>query len=112
MHPGAVMINTSRGKVVQEAALLNGCIRGAALDVFADEPIPASSPLLRMENVIITPHVAAASTHIAERHLQTLVENIRLFVAGKEPVNTFLAQINLEQPQFDAAIKAANLKPE
>ncbi|HXY35722.1 MAG TPA: NAD(P)-dependent oxidoreductase, partial [Planctomycetaceae bacterium] len=54
-------------------------------DVFETEPLPSDSPLWSMPNVIITPHVAAASTHIAERHLQTLLENIRRFVAGQEP---------------------------
>jgi phosphoglycerate dehydrogenase-like enzyme len=71
-------------------ALRSAGIAGAALDVFETEPLPADSPLWSMPNVIITPHVAAASTHIAERHLQTLLDNIRRFVAGKDlatPVN-------------------------
>jgi phosphoglycerate dehydrogenase-like enzyme len=48
--------------------------------------LPVESPLWDMQNVIITPHIAAASPHIAERHLQTLLENIGLFVVGKPPV--------------------------
>ena len=63
-----------------------GQIAGAALDVFETEPLPSESPLWSLPNVIITPHVAAASTHIAERHLQTLLENIRRFVAGQPPL--------------------------
>ena len=62
-----------------------GRIAGAALDVFETEPLPPDSPLWAMPNVLITPHIAAASTHIAERHTQTLLENIRRFVAGKDP---------------------------
>jgi phosphoglycerate dehydrogenase-like enzyme len=89
MKPTAYLINIGRGAIVDLAdlivALKSRSIAGAALDVFETEPLPADSPLWSMPNVIITPHIAAASTHIAERHLETLLENIRRFVAGKEP---------------------------
>jgi phosphoglycerate dehydrogenase-like enzyme len=89
MKPTAFLINVGRGAIVDLAdlveALRSDRIAGAALDVFETEPLPADSPLWDMPNVIITPHIAAASTHIAQRHLETLLENIRLFVAGKEP---------------------------
>jgi phosphoglycerate dehydrogenase-like enzyme len=89
MKPTAYFINIGRGAIVVladlVAALQAGRIAGAALDVFETEPLPVDSPLWAMPNAIITPHVAAASTHIAERHLETLLENIRLFVAGKTP---------------------------
>ena len=59
------MINTSRGAVIDEEALIdalrNGKIAGAALDVFETEPIDSENPLLNMENVILTPHIAASS---------------------------------------------------
>jgi phosphoglycerate dehydrogenase-like enzyme len=89
MKPTAYLINIGRGAIVDLADLVavleSKQIAGAALDVFETEPLPADSPLWGMSNVIITPHIAAASTHIAERHTETLLENIRLFVAGKEP---------------------------
>jgi phosphoglycerate dehydrogenase-like enzyme len=89
MKRSAYLINIGRGAIVDLAdlvsALQEGRIAGAALDVFETEPLPADSPLWAMPNVLITPHIAAASTHIAERHMQTLLENIRLFVAGKDP---------------------------
>jgi phosphoglycerate dehydrogenase-like enzyme len=90
MKPTAYLINIGRGAIVDladlVAALQAGQIAGAALDVFETEPLPPDSPLWSMPNVIITPHIAAASTHIAERHLQTLLENIRRFVAGQPPL--------------------------
>jgi len=89
MKSTAYLINIGRGAIVDlddlVGALQAGEIAGAALDVFEIEPLPRDSPLWSMPNVIITPHIAAASTHIAERHLQTLLENVRRFVAGREP---------------------------
>lgn len=89
MKQSAYLINIGRGAIVDladlTAALQNGNIAGAALDVFEIEPLPPDHPLWPMQNVIITPHIAAASTHIAERHLATLLENIRCFVAGEDP---------------------------
>jgi phosphoglycerate dehydrogenase-like enzyme len=89
MKKTAYLINIGRGAIVDLAdlavALQSQRIAGAALDVFETEPLPVDSPLWRMSNVIITPHIAAASTHIAERHLETLLENIRRFVAGQDP---------------------------
>ena len=67
-------------------ALQTGEIAGAALDVFEQEPLPKDHPLWDMPNVIITPHVAAASPRIAGRHLETLLENIRHFIQGEEPI--------------------------
>jgi phosphoglycerate dehydrogenase-like enzyme len=86
MKRSAYLINIGRGAIVRlddlVAALRNGEIAGAGLDVFETEPLPQDHPLWGMENVIITPHAAAASVHVAERHLETLLENVRRFVAG------------------------------
>ena len=77
MKPTAYLINTSRGPVVDEAALINalteGRIAGAALDVFEHEPLPADSPLRHMSNVYLAPHTANSSRAAAERvHVNTI----------------------------------------
>jgi phosphoglycerate dehydrogenase-like enzyme len=88
MKRSAYLINIGRGVIVDLAdltsALESGEIAGAALDVFETEPLPVEHPLWGMENVLITPHVAGMSPRIAERHLETLLENTRRFVAGQE----------------------------
>jgi phosphoglycerate dehydrogenase-like enzyme len=89
MQQSSYLINIGRGMIVDlqdlTDALERGQISGAALDVFETEPLPTDHPLWLMENVIITPHVAAASPRISERHLETLLENIRRFAAGRNP---------------------------
>jgi phosphoglycerate dehydrogenase-like enzyme len=91
MKRSGVFINIGRGAIVRladlAAALEAGEIAGAALDVFETEPLPPENPLWRMPNVLITPHVAACSPRIAERHLATLVENVRRFAEGGELKN-------------------------
>ncbi|HEX7897066.1 MAG TPA: D-2-hydroxyacid dehydrogenase [Planctomycetota bacterium] len=91
MKRSAVLINVGRGAIVKlddlTAALEAGEIAGAALDVFEIEPLPPSHPLWARENVILTPHVAAASVRIAERHLAALLDNVRRFVRGEPPLN-------------------------
>ncbi len=87
MKASARLINIGRGAIVDltdlTAALQAGELAGAALDVSQIEPLPSDHPLWRMPNVIITPHVAAASPRIAERHLETLVENLRRFLTNE-----------------------------
>lgn len=89
MKKTGILVNIGRGAIVDlddlTEALRAGEIGGAALDVCNPEPLPSDHPLWRMPNVIITPHVAAASPRIAERHLETLLENIRRFVKGEPP---------------------------
>jgi phosphoglycerate dehydrogenase-like enzyme len=91
MKRSAVLINIGRGAIVDladlTAALQTGLIAGAGLDVFETEPLPSDHPLWRMDNVIITPHVAGTSPRIAERHLATLLENARRFVANEPLLN-------------------------
>lgn len=90
MRRSAVLINIGRGVIVDltdlTAALQEGLIAGAGLDVLEVEPLPGDHPLWDMPNVILTPHIAGAGSHVAERHLQTLLENTRRFVAGQPPV--------------------------
>jgi phosphoglycerate dehydrogenase-like enzyme len=91
MKRSAYLINIGRGVIVDladlDAALEAGEIAGAALDVFEVEPLPPEHPLWHRENVILTPHVAAMSPRIAERHLATLLENVRRFAAGEPLLN-------------------------
>jgi len=83
----AVLINVARGAVVDEAALTTALqqrvIRGAALDVFDEEPLPAGSPLWDLSNVILTPHNAGASPHLTDRTAEIFAENYDAFVAGE-----------------------------
>lgn len=87
MRRSAFFINIGRGAIVSLAdltdALRSGGIAGAGLDVFEVEPLPTDNPLWTLPNVILTPHVAAASPRVAERHLAVLVDNVRRFVAGE-----------------------------
>ncbi len=91
MKSSAVLINIGRGVIVDlcdlTAALEAGEIAGAALDVYEVEPLPADHPLWRLENVILTPHIAGHSPAIAERHLSVLLENARRFACGEPLAN-------------------------
>jgi phosphoglycerate dehydrogenase-like enzyme len=88
MKPGAILVNIGRGPVVDEqalvAALRAGSLRGAALDVYATEPLPPDSPLWELENVIVSPHTAAQSIHENERIVELFAENLRRYLAGEE----------------------------
>lgn len=90
MKDGAKLINTARGGLVNEqdlvAALRSGKLSGAALDVISAEPMAQNSPLIGVENLIITPHIAWASQEARERLMKISVENLEQFLAGK-PVN-------------------------
>jgi phosphoglycerate dehydrogenase-like enzyme len=87
MKRTAYLINVGRGVIVDladlTAALQAGEIAGAGLDVFEVEPLPADHPLWGMANVIITPHCAAASVRVPERHLEVLLDNLRRFAGGQ-----------------------------
>jgi glyoxylate/hydroxypyruvate reductase len=93
MRPGAVLVNISRGQVVDEdaliAALSSGHLGGACLDVFETEPLPASSPLWRLDNVIISPH--SASTVAAENRLlaELFTDNLQRWLAGRPLRNLY-----------------------
>ena len=87
MKDGAILINTSRGGLLDEAAvkaaLESGRLRAAAVDVVSEEPITADNPLLTAPNCIITPHMAWAPLESRQRLLDCVIENIRCFLDGK-----------------------------
>lgn len=91
MKDGAVLINTSRGPLVDEPALIqalqSGKLRGAGLDVFAVEPLPATSPFLTMENVLLSGHVAGLDNESHDATCVMAAENILLLHQGHWPAD-------------------------
>jgi (S)-sulfolactate dehydrogenase len=86
MRPGAVLINTSRGGIVDEAALADalrtGHLRGAALDVFEQEPLPAGSPLAGAPNLILTPHIAGLTQEANTRVSDMVAAGVTMALTG------------------------------
>ena len=91
MKNSAFLINTARGPIVDEAALVDalesGEIAGAGLDVFETEPLPETSPLWQMENVIITTHAAGSSNYRPQRTVDFFCENLNRFLGGLPLLN-------------------------
>lgn len=89
MKPSAVLVNTARGPILDQraltAALQEGRIRGAALDVFAEEPVSADEPLLRLENVILTPHSIAWTEELFRDYTTSCVEAVAAVLEGRVP---------------------------
>lgn len=86
MRSDAVLLNLSRGGIVDEGALVEALrsrtIRGAALDVFREEPLPADSPLWELDNVFLTPHAGAISPRFWERETELMVRNVGHYLCG------------------------------
>lgn len=95
LPPGAIVVNVGRGRVVDEAALVDlldrGHLAGAALDVTAEEPPAADSPLWTLPNVILSPHTAALSPHENERIVALFIDNVRRLDAGRPIRNRITA---------------------
>lgn len=91
MKPSAIFINIARGKVVDENALIdalkNGVIQAAGLDVFEHEPLPSSSPLPKMPNVVALPHIGSATHETRDAMAQRAVDNICLALQGERPIS-------------------------
>lgn len=91
LAPGAVIVNVARGALVDETALIDalesGHLGGAALDVFAEEPLPPDSPLWAMPNVIVSPHSASTSDRENGRITDLFCENLRRYLVGEPLLN-------------------------
>ena len=100
MKPNVIVINVSRGRVVDEAALAKALkdkrIQGAGLDVYAEEPISAKNPLLDAPNVILTPHIAGATNESRARIIDMTIDNVVSMLRGQEPINV----VNGVKPRF------------
>lgn len=87
MKKSAILINTARGKVVDETALIEALkekkIRGAGLDVFEKEPLPVNDPLTKLENVVLTPHIAFLTEESLEECTYFCIQNVERFIEGK-----------------------------
>jgi phosphoglycerate dehydrogenase-like enzyme len=93
VKPEAVLVNTARAKVVDEVALVDalrrGALRGAALDVFREEPLPPESPFFALPNVTLTPHLGGASSSVVERQSGMVVEDLERLLSGRRPRHVF-----------------------
>lgn len=91
MKPGAILVNLSRGAIVDEDALADalreGKLGGAAVDVFSAEPIRGDNPLLDAPNVILTPHIAGATNESRWRIINMALDNVIRVVEGRKPIN-------------------------
>lgn len=91
MKPGCYIVNTASYRTIDEDALVDGLrsghIAGIALDVHPSHPIPPDSPLLGLDNVMLTPHIAGATDGTVERQSWSMVEDIKRYMAGVRPRN-------------------------
>jgi D-3-phosphoglycerate dehydrogenase / 2-oxoglutarate reductase len=91
MKRGAIFINTARGPLADYDALYesltSGHLGGAMLETFAVEPVPADWPLLQLDNVTITPHIAGASVRTVTFAAEQAAEEVRRYLAGLPPIN-------------------------
>jgi phosphoglycerate dehydrogenase-like enzyme len=89
VKPGMILVNTSRGKLIEERALIEalqtGQIKGAALDVFSTEPLPSGHPLTKLENVVLSPHMGALSQEAGDRLSDSVARQVRDILEGRVP---------------------------
>jgi glyoxylate reductase len=99
MKPTALVVNTSRGPVIDQKALTEALkskrIAGAALDVFEVEPAPLTEELLKLDNVLVTPHIASATWETRRRMAERCAESVKAFLEGKRPPFTVPEQKNV-----------------
>jgi D-3-phosphoglycerate dehydrogenase len=91
LKPGCRIINTSRGAVIDESAMVEalqgGQVSGAALDVFEDEPLPADHPLCRAPNTLLTPHISSSTTESLERMACDAAQGVLDVLQGRQPAH-------------------------
>jgi phosphoglycerate dehydrogenase-like enzyme len=91
MKRGAILVNTARGGLVDEAVLIqalsDGHLAAAGLDVYAEEPLPVDHPMLKMPNVVVSPHLAWLTQETIERSIGAALENVRRLREGRELLN-------------------------
>jgi glyoxylate reductase len=102
MKKTAYLINNSRGPVVDEkalyAALKEGRIAGAGLDVFEQEPTPVDNPLLKLDNVVVAPHISSASYETRSKMAEMVADNLVAFFEGKKPPNLINPDVQKVRP--------------
>lgn len=102
MRPGALLVNVSRGEVVDEAALLaalrDGPLGGAALDVFTHQPLPADHPLLGLDNVLLTPHAAGLTEQSMQRMSEGTADEVLRLLRGERPLNLVNPEVWPDHP--------------
>jgi glyoxylate reductase len=103
MKKTAYIINNSRGPVVDEKALYEalkkGQIAGAGLDVFEQEPTPLDNPLLKLDNMVVAPHISSASLETRSKMAEMVAENLVAFFQGKKPPNLVNPDVMKINPQ-------------
>jgi D-3-phosphoglycerate dehydrogenase len=108
MKKTAFLINTARGPIVDEVALIKalqeGWIREAGLDVFEQEPIPLHNPLLKMDNVIITPHALGHTDELFVMMLDEILGQVSQIIRGEVPEGLVNREV-WDKPEFQAKLK-------
>jgi D-3-phosphoglycerate dehydrogenase len=101
MKPTAVLVNTSRGDVVDEAALARALaerrLYGAGIDAWQEEPTPPDNPILKLDNVLVTPHMATANRDAVVKKSRAVYANFQRVLRGEPPINTVEPYRALEQ---------------
>jgi D-3-phosphoglycerate dehydrogenase len=91
MKPSAFLVNTARAAIVDEGALLEALhfrrIAGAGLDVYTVEPLPPDSPWLKLDNVLLAPHIGGATTDVVRRHSEMIVSDLQRWRRGERPLH-------------------------
>jgi phosphoglycerate dehydrogenase-like enzyme len=109
MKPTALLINTARGPIIDQAALTRALqerwIAGAALDVFEREPLPADDPLMQLDNLILSPHAIAWTDDLVRGNGEGACQNILTVLRGEAPAYTVNREV-IERPGFQAKLRA------